>query len=213
MNPIRHQFIQRCLRRGPPAAEDAPLDYLDVGCGGGILTESLARLPRTGSVVGIDASPAVLSVATDHARRDPSLRGKLRYLNAPIEDLHAGSFDVVTLMEVVEHVPRPAEFLSATMAHVKPGGWLALSTIARTWTSYVTTKLVAENILGIVPRGTHDWWKFINCDELREFFAGKEGWGEVLVMGCVYIPGLGWREVAGGEKVGNYFLGVRRELE
>lgn len=116
-------------------------------------------------------------------------------------------------MEVVEHVPRPAEFLTATMAHVKPGGWLALSTIARTWTSYVTTKLVAEDILGLVPRGTHDWRKFINCDELREFFAGKQGWGEVLVMGCVYVPGLGWREVAGGEKIGNYFLGVRREVE
>lgn len=113
-------------------------------------------------------------------------------------------------MEVVEHVPDRDAFLTACMAHVRPGGWLALSTIARTWASFLTTKLVAEDLLGIVPRGTHDWNKYVNADELREFFARQNGWGDVTVMGAVYIPGLGWREVRGGEKVGNYFLGVRR---
>ena len=88
-----------------------------------------------------------------------------------------------------------------------------LSTIARTWTSFLTTKLVAEDILGIVPRGTHDWNKYINAEELREFFEWKEGWRDVLVVGCVYVPGFGWREVKGGEKFGNYFFGVRKGLK
>jgi len=195
------------------------LRFLDIGCGGGILAEALARLPGTESVIAIDPSKEVLSVALEHARQDPMLAGeKLRYINTTIEQLPKelegqNQFDVVTLMEVIEHVPRPSSFLTATMEHVKPGGWLVLSTIARTWTSFLTTKLVAEDILGIVPRGTHDWNKYINAKELREFFEGKEGWRDVLVMGCVYAPGFGWREVRGGEKVGNYFFGVRRGLK
>lgn len=195
------------------------LRFLDIGCGGGILAEALARLPGTESVIAIDPSKEVLSVALEHARQDPMLAGgKLHYINTTIEQLpkelegQQNQFDVVTLMEVIEHVPRPSSFLTATMEHVKPGGWLVLSTIARTWTSFLTTKLVAEDILGIVPRGTHDWNKYINAEELREFFKGKEGWRDVLVMGCVYVPGFGWREVRGGEKVGNYFFGVRRGL-
>lgn len=119
-------------------------------------------------------------------------------------------------MEVIEHVPHPHTFLHSCMSHVKPGGWLCLSTIARTWTSYVTTKLIAEDILNIVPRGTHDWNKYINADELEGFFTRQPGWGAeggMIIMGCAYIPGFGWREVKGGERVGNYFFGVRKNVE
>lgn len=119
-------------------------------------------------------------------------------------------------MEVIEHVPHPSAFLSEAMTHVRPGGWLVLSTIARTWTSWVTTKLIAEDILNIVPRGTHDWNKYINADELEAFFKKQPGWGGdggMAVMGCIYVPGFGWREVKGGEKVGNYFFGVRRNVD
>jgi polyprenyldihydroxybenzoate methyltransferase/3-demethylubiquinol 3-O-methyltransferase len=121
-------------------------------------------------------------------------------------------------MEVVEHVPNPMLFLQQCMAHVKPGGWLVGSTIARTWTSWFTTKLVAEDILNIVPRGTHDWDKYVNAEELEAFFRAQSGWGGrkgegVVFMGCIYVPGLGWREITGGEKVGNYFFAARRNLE
>ena len=76
----------------------------------------------------------------------------------------------------------------------------------------MTTNLVAEDILGIVPKGTHDWSKYVNEAEMREWF-GKDGggkWGVPRVVGVVFVPGLGWREVKGSEKVGNYFFGVQR---
>lgn len=218
MNPLRHDFIQACLSSSPPQPHQPPsLRYLDVGCGGGIFAESAARLPTTASVTAIDPSPTILTVARAHAKRDPALRPpRLTYLHSTVEDLARGlpadgRFDVVSLFEVVEHVDYPAAFLDAVGECVRPGGWLVLSTIARTWTSWVTTNLVAEDLLGVVPKGTHDWYKYLNVDEVRGYFAGKGGvWGTPRVMGVVYVPGVGWREVRGSEKVGNYFLGVQR---
>jgi polyprenyldihydroxybenzoate methyltransferase/3-demethylubiquinol 3-O-methyltransferase len=70
---------------------------------------------------------------------------------------------------------------------------------------------MAEDVLGIVPKGTHEWNKYVNEDELRRWFAGQEGWGEVKSLGVMYVPGFGWKEIKGGEDWGNYFLGVRRE--
>ncbi|KAK4128447.1 ubiquinone biosynthesis O-methyltransferase, partial [Parathielavia appendiculata] len=218
MNPLRHDFIQTCLSSStinhPPKRTN--LRYLDVGCGGGIFAESAARLPSTLSVTAIDPSPIILAVARAHARRDPSLRDKLVYLNETIESLKLPEapedrYDIVSLFEVVEHVDYPAAFLDRVGQFVKPGGWLVLSTIARTWTSWVTTNLVAEDILRVVPKGTHDWAKYVNEGELRENFARKGGqWGTPTVRGVVYVPGLGWKEVRGSEKVGNYFFGVQR---
>ncbi|KAK4154370.1 S-adenosyl-L-methionine-dependent methyltransferase [Chaetomidium leptoderma] len=236
MNPLRHDFIQSCLSSPPPSPSTTTTTtttnprYLDVGCGGGIFAESAARLATTHSVTAIDPSATILSVARAHARRDPSLtKNKLVYLNETIESLplplpdqdeQPGGFDIVSLFEVLEHVDYPSAFLERVGQFVRPGGWLVLSTIARTWTSWVTTNVVAEDILGVVPPGTHDWYKYINAGELREWFerkndggGGREGgrvWGVPRVMGVVFVPGLGWKEVRGSEKVGNYFLGVQR---
>lgn len=221
MNPLRHDFIASCLATSPPPPA-AGLRYLDVGCGGGIFAESAARLPTTHSVTAVDPTPNILAVARQHAAQDPSLTAeKLRYLAATIETLGAvlpagapTQFDVVTCFEVVEHVDHAAAFLDRCGAAVRPGGWLVLSTIARTWTSWLTTKVVAEDVLGVVPRGTHDWHKYVNEGELRAHFAEGEGnhgrWGPAVVRGVVYVPGLGWREVRGSEKVGNYFFAVQR---
>ncbi|KAK4234885.1 S-adenosyl-L-methionine-dependent methyltransferase [Achaetomium macrosporum] len=219
MNPLRHDFIRTCLSSSPSSSSSPPaLRYLDVGCGGGIFAESAARLPSTLSVTAIDPSPTILAVARAHARRDPALGlgKKLVYLNETIESLPvpespAEGFDVVSLFEVIEHVDYPAAFLDRVGQFVRPGGWLVLSTIARTWTSWVTTNLVAEDLLGMVPKGTHDWNKYINERELRGYFDGQDGvWGVPMVMGVVYVPGLGWKEVRGSEEVGNYFFGVQR---
>lgn len=214
MNPHRHDFIRRCLS-STPAQPPSTLKYLDIGCGGGIFAESAARLLNTSSVTAIDPSTTILAVAKAHAAKDPNLvgTGKLEYRNTTVEGLdksEEGQFDVVTCFEVVEHVDDPSQFLDHCGKFVKPGGWLVLSTIARTWTSWFTTNLVAEDILGIVPKGTHDWRKYINEEEMRAHFAKRKEWASPRVMGVVYVPGLGWKEVPGSEKVGNYFFAVRK---
>jgi ubiquinone biosynthesis O-methyltransferase len=218
MNPIRQDFIRGCLQSQPDTKasvlQDASLSYLDIGCGGGIFAESAARMPTTKRVTAIDPTPSVLAVAKAHAKKDPSLSGKLFYKQSSIEELQvpqvaADGYDVVSLFEVIEHVDEPGPFLERVRPFVKPGGWLVMSTIARTWVSWFTTNLIAEDLLRIVPPGTHDWNKYINEDELRRFFMDK-GWDSPRVMGVVYVPGLGWKEVRGGEKVGNYFFAVRR---
>ena len=233
MNPLRHDFIRSCLASSPQARDPSTkLSYLDVGCGGGIFAESAARLHDTESVTAIDPSEEVLTVARAHGRRDPMLafsgdggkEGKLRYIRSTIEELTQNtgdghSYDVLTLFEVLEHVPSPSAFLAQCARHVKPGGWLVLSTIARTWTSWFTTKFVAEDVVRMVPRGTHDWEKYLNEEEVRAWFGGelagteeqKGRWDSPRAMGVVYVPGVGWRELSGGEKWGNYFFGVRKK--
>lgn len=222
MNPLRHQFISFCLESQPDPPPTSKRRYLDVGCGGGIFAESAARLHQTEKVIGIDPSNEVISIAKEHARQDPLLLepGRLEYRNQSIEDLTVPrttkeEFDIVSLFEVVEHINQPAPFLTSCLPFVKPGGWLILSTIARTWTSWLTTKVVAEDVVGLVPRGTHDWTKYVNQQELRKFFQAREGWGKnggLRSQGCLYVPGLGWKMVDGGERWGNYFFGVRKDV-
>lgn len=212
------------------------LKFLDIGCGGGIFAESAARLAMTESVVGIDPTPECIRVAKAHARQDPLLLqpGKLVYKNVAIEDLALPSFsstststaegkdgeeegfDVISLFEVIEHIQQPGPFLENVLKHLKPGGWLVGSTIARTGTSWFTTKFVAEEVLKMVPRGTHEWSQYINPGEMREWArsrpeldvaVGSPGWQQ---MGVVYVPGLGWKVVDGSEDWGNYFFGMRK---
>lgn len=222
MNPLRHDFINLCRgsTSAPVTSEPHSLRYLDIGCGGGIFTESAARLPTTQSVTGIDPSPEPLAIAKAHARRDPYLMsppGRLTYLNIGIEDLPVPkspteAYDIVSLFEVIEHVPNPSAFLTNILPHVKPGGWLVLSTISRTWTSWLVTKVIAEApLVGVVPRGTHDWGKYIKEEEIRRWFLTRGGWHCPRVMGVVYVPGLGWREVQAAEKWGNYFFGIKKD--
>lgn len=218
MNPLRHDFIQACLSSSfstpPPTTQT--YSYLDVGCGGGIFASSAARLPSTTSVTAIDPTPACIAIAQDKQRSDPALQSpKLTYINCAIENLpkETRDVDVITLFEVLEHVPHPSAFLAECAKHLKQGGWIIGSTIARSPVSYLTTKVIAEApVIGVVPRGTHDWNKYINPTELKGWFESKtQGeWGDFRTRGVVYVPLLGWRVVQGSEGFGNYFFGVQK---
>ena len=159
---------------------------LDVGCGGGILSDSMAR--KGANVTGIDLSTKALRVARLHALEAQT--SNLQFREVSVEALAAeqpASFDVVTCMEMLEHVPDPASVVKACAQLVKPGGWVFFSTINRNPKSYLHAIVGAEYLLGLVPRGTHDWQKFITPAELARMCrnAGLEIIGS---KGMVYNP-------------------------
>ncbi|MBF7688821.1 bifunctional 2-polyprenyl-6-hydroxyphenol methylase/3-demethylubiquinol 3-O-methyltransferase UbiG [Acinetobacter rathckeae] len=140
---------------------------LDVGCGGGILSESMARIGA--DVLGIDMGEAPLNVARLHAQKESV--NNIEYQQIPVEELaktHAGQYDVVTCMEMLEHVPDPASIIKACQQLVKPGGHVFFSTINRNPKSYLFAIIGAEYILRLLPKGTHDYHKFIRPNELKQ---------------------------------------------
>lgn len=157
INPLRLNFID--ARAGLAGKR-----VLDVGCGGGILSESMAH--RGAKVTGIDLGEAPLGVARLHAEESGV---SVDYQNISVEALAAqtpGHFDVVTCMEMLEHVPDPASVIRACCALVRPGGYVFFSTLNRTPKSYAFAILGAEYVLRLLPRGTHDYAKFIRPSEM-----------------------------------------------
>lgn len=141
---------------------------LDVGCGGGILSDSMARLGS--QVTGIDLATKALKVAKLHALEASTPNVSYEEISAEAKAQQApSSFDVVTCMEMLEHVPDPASVVKACAQLVKPGGWVFFSTINRNPKAYVSAILGAEYLLKIVPQGTHDFQKFIKPSELANF--------------------------------------------
>lgn len=134
---------------------------LEVGCGGGILTEPLARLGS--NITGIDITPDLLEQATQHAALDPSL-SSLKYIMESVEDHANGNsekYDAVVVSEVLEHVTEKKIFLEACVKCLKPGGSIFITTQNKTTLSWLGAIIFAEYIAGLVPRGTHEWDKFI----------------------------------------------------
>ncbi|KAH8083185.1 S-adenosyl-L-methionine-dependent methyltransferase [Filobasidium floriforme] len=243
MNPVRMEFVRKkvisaredddgwSFATRKEARKDfgqswlEGMDVLDVGCGGGLLSESLARVG--GNTLGIDASASNIAIASLHASRDPFLpfiadegglevanppasaasrRGTLRYRHTSAEQLHAEGrkFDLVCSMEVLEHVDQPGEFLKVLGDMVKPGGHLALSTINRTPLSQLLTITMAEHVLRLVTPGTHTYDKFIKPSELlafvRDHMGGESVWesdGDGLIDGGRDGGGVGVGEVRG----------------
>jgi 2-polyprenyl-6-hydroxyphenyl methylase/3-demethylubiquinone-9 3-methyltransferase len=147
----------------PPTERLKGLAMLDIGCGGGLLTEPLARLGA--QMTGIDASERNIAIARAHAEQTQL---KVTYLPCAAEDLLAGNqrFDVVMAMEVIEHVSDPAVFLKTAAALMKPNGLLFVATLNRTAKSYALAIVGAEYVMRWLPRGTHDWRKFMKPSEI-----------------------------------------------
>ena len=161
INPLRLRWIDdmACLQGKT---------VLDVGCGGGILAESMA--PRAASVVGIDLATKPLGVARLHAL-DAGVTN-IDYREIAVEALAAAEparYDVVTCMEMLEHVPDPASVVMACSRLVKPGGWVFFSTIHRNPKAFLMAIVGAEYMLGLLPKGTHEYSKFIRPSELARW--------------------------------------------
>ena len=180
INPLRLGYIDG-------HAELAGKTVLDVGCGGGILAESMAK-HGAAEVTGIDMAEKSLKIAKLHALEENV--GNISYRHIRVEELAAEmphSFDVVTCMELLEHVPDPAAIIAACAQLVKPDGMVFFSTINRNPKSYAHAIVGAEYLLGLVPRGTHDWQKFITPAELARM-CRQAGLDVVDSKGMTYNP-------------------------
>ncbi|MFW6080949.1 MAG: bifunctional 2-polyprenyl-6-hydroxyphenol methylase/3-demethylubiquinol 3-O-methyltransferase UbiG [Desulfosalsimonas sp.] len=179
---------------------------IDVGCGGGILSEAMAACGAR--VTGIDLSPEVLGAAEEHARIS-GLDIEYRLISAEeLAEKAPGSFDLVVCMELLEHVPSPESIVNACAALAKPDGHLFFSTISRTWTAYLLVILAAERLLGIAQKGTHDYKRFIRPGELVQW-AKNCGLQHAGSSGIMYMPFVRRSWLTPGMKM-NYIMHFTR---
>lgn len=206
LNPVRLAYIRQQIdahwhadsrERRPLAGRSA----LDVGCGAGLLAEPLARMGA--AVTGVDAAPENIGAARAHAAGQGLA---ITYHAGELAALPPATFDLVTSMEVVEHVADPAVFVAELAARLAPGGLMILSTPNRTTLSKLLLVEAAERV-GAVPRGTHDWDRFLRPDELTGLIEGA-GLEVVDRTGLSPSPARGFR--LGGSEALNYLLTARR---
>jgi 2-polyprenyl-6-hydroxyphenyl methylase/3-demethylubiquinone-9 3-methyltransferase len=173
---------------------------IDVGCGAGLLAEPLARMGA--KVTGVDAAPENIAAASDHAAGQGL---EIHYHAGELAALPAATFDVVTSMEVVEHVTDPAAFIGELAARLAPGGLMILSTPNRTALSKLLLVEAAERV-GAVPRGTHDWDQFLKPEELTKLLEGA-GLEVIDRTGLSPSPAKGFK--LGGSEALNYLVAAR----
>ncbi len=211
-NPVRLAYIRDAICKHYARSSETPfaldgLSIVDVGCGGGVLSEPLARLGA--DVTGLD--PAVQNIAA--ARRHAEAEGiAVNYRAETIEAVVAAgrSFDVVLIMEVIEHVSDMHAFVRTAASAVKPGGLLFAATLNRTMRSFALAIVGAEYVLGWLPKGTHDWEKFVTPAELSAALRAG-GLSVTDTTGVVYNPLTdGWR--ASRDTAVNYMLAAERPL-
>jgi 2-polyprenyl-6-hydroxyphenyl methylase/3-demethylubiquinone-9 3-methyltransferase len=189
MNPVRLDYItsQIAAEFGRDLSDDTPfagLRILDIGCGGGLLSEPMARLGA--EVVGADAAERNIPVAQVHAEQS-GLEIDYRFTTAEAMAEAGEQFDVVLNMEVVEHVADPLSYLTACQQLLKPGGLMVCSTINRNPKSFMVAIVGAEHVMRWLPKGTHEWKKFITPDELYALLK-QAGLTPVDRKGFVFNP-------------------------
>lgn len=178
LNAPRVQFISDRISL-------AQKELIDIGCGGGILSESLAR--KGAIVTGLDASPKLIEIAKHHAQ-ESHLSIHYEYTTAEsYAEQNTGRFDIVTCMELLEHVPEPQSLIHAAAKLVKSGGLLFFSTLNRNLKSYLLAIVGAEYILRILPKNTHEYEKFIRPSELEEWLL-KSNLSLLELAGLSYNP-------------------------
>ena len=200
INPLRLEYIHRI-------ADIAGKSVLDVGCGGGILSESMAA--KGANVTGIDLGDKALQVAKLHLLESGQ---QVTYQKIAVEALAASqpaSFDVVTCMEMLEHVPDPASVVRACASLVKPGGYVFFSTLNRNPKSYLMAVIGAEYLLNLLPRGTHDYGKFIKPSELAQY-CRNAGLNVTDLIGMSYHP-INKTYSLGRDTDVNYMMACRRD--
>lgn len=202
INPLRLNYIEQFQ----PVAE---LQVLDIGCGGGILSEGLAQ--RGAITTGIDLAEQTLEVAKLHALESQL---QIDYQHISAEDFaeqHPERFDVITCMEMLEHVPEPESIIKACAKLLKPGGHLFLSTINRNPKSYAAMILAAEYVLKMVPKGTHNYEKFIRPSELG---AMTRACGFILhdITGLNYNPIFKHYSLSSSDLDVNYFMHLTKPV-
>jgi 2-polyprenyl-6-hydroxyphenyl methylase/3-demethylubiquinone-9 3-methyltransferase len=175
INPARITFIESFI-------DITDSMVLDVGCGGGLLSEGLAS--KAAIVTGLDVEPDAIATAKSHAKQH---KLRIKYVCQPIEEYKAATFDFITCMEMLEHVSCPQLVIEQCARLLKPGGYLFLSTINRTIKAYASVILAAEYLLGLLPRQTHDVDKFIKVSELSAMVRNA-GLEMVAVSGLAYNP-------------------------
>ncbi len=200
INPLRLEWIHQ-------QAHLTGKKVVDVGCGGGILAEAMAG--KGADVLGIDLAGKSLKVAQLHALESGA---KVQYREISAEALaaeQAGQFDVVTCMEMLEHVPDPASVVRACASLVKPGGWVFFSTLNRNPKSFLFAIVGAEYVLKLLPRGTHEYARFIKPSELSQS-AREAGLNVQGFKGMEYNP-LSRRYWLSQDTSVNYLVATRRE--
>jgi 2-polyprenyl-6-hydroxyphenyl methylase/3-demethylubiquinone-9 3-methyltransferase len=200
INPLRLEWIDA-------RASIAAKHVLDVGCGGGILSEAMAQ--RGASVRGIDLGERALQVAELHSLESGVAVEYERVAVEALAQREPGAFDVVTCMELLEHVPDPESVVRACSALVRPGGWVFFSTINRNAKAFALAIVGAEYVLGLLPRGTHEYEKFIRPSELAAA-ARRCGLELVEVTGLTYNPLTRRYRLDASDPDVNYMIACRR---